>query len=66
MELTVARLGAILDGVVRDEVAELTVGSIYRFQGAVALELMMARWRPERGDELSAGRKWFSPWQWLR
>jgi hypothetical protein len=33
LELTVARLGAILDGVVRDEVAELTVGSIYRFQG---------------------------------
>jgi hypothetical protein len=32
LELTVARLGAILDGVVRDEVAEITVGSIYRFQ----------------------------------
>jgi hypothetical protein len=27
---------------------------------------MMARWRPERGDELSVGRKWLSPWQWLR
>ena len=53
LELTVARLGAILDGVVRDEVAELTVGSIYRFQGAVALELMMARWRPERKRALA-------------
>jgi hypothetical protein len=53
LELTVARLGAILDGVVRDEVAELTAGSIYRFQGAVALELRMARWRPERKRALA-------------
>jgi hypothetical protein len=33
LELTVARLGAILDGVVRDDVAKLTAGSIYRFSG---------------------------------
>jgi hypothetical protein len=32
LELTVAGLGVILDDGVRDEVAELTVGSIYRFQ----------------------------------
>ena len=30
LELTVARLGAILDGVVRDNVVELAAGSIYR------------------------------------
>jgi hypothetical protein len=33
LELTVAGLGVILDGGVRDEVAELTAGSIYSFQG---------------------------------
>jgi hypothetical protein len=48
LELTVARLGAILDGVVRDEVAELTVGSIYRFQG---------RWRLNRWWR-GGGRRW--------
>jgi hypothetical protein len=39
LELMVARLGAILDGVVRDEVVELTAGSIYRFQGRWRLNL---------------------------
>jgi hypothetical protein len=33
LELTVASLGAILDGVMCNEVAELTAGSIYSFQG---------------------------------
>jgi hypothetical protein len=33
LELTVARLGVILDGVVCDDVAELIAGLIYRFQG---------------------------------
>jgi hypothetical protein len=31
LELKVARLGVILDGVVCDDVAELMAGSIYRF-----------------------------------
>jgi hypothetical protein len=66
LELTVARLGTILGGVVRDDVAELTVASIYRERERWPGIGTMTRGGRKKGELTGAVNSCPMPWQSLR